>query len=38
MKIGEGDDVVAEIPESPHAEQGNVLIGQQFQPAVPPIP
>ena len=38
MKIGEGDDVVAEIPESSHAEQGNVLIGQQFQPAVPPIP
>ena len=38
MKFGEGDDVVAEIPESPHAEQGNVLIGQQFQPAVPPIP
>lgn len=38
MNIGDGHAIVAEIPESPHADQGNVVIGPQFQPTVPTIP
>ena len=38
LEIGDEDEIVAEIAEPPHADQGDVLIGQQFQPAVPSIP
>ena len=31
------DDIVAEIPQVPHTRQWNILVGEELQPALPPM-
>ena len=31
------DHVVAELPQAPHARQWNILVGEELQPALPPM-